>query len=52
MCVHTHTHTSYTCMYTLVFKDRFSLGSPGTHSIAQAGLEVRDPLALPLKCWD
>jgi hypothetical protein len=37
-----------------VFRDRVSLcspGCPGTHSVDQAGLELRS-LPLPPKCWD
>ena len=40
------------------FRDKVSLcslGGPGTHSVDQVGLELRDPeirLALPPKCWD
>jgi hypothetical protein len=39
----------------LVFRDRVSLcssGCPGTHSVDQAGLELRNPLPLPPECWD
>ena len=38
----------------VVFRDRVSLcslGCPGTHSVDQAGLELRNQ-SLPLKCWD
>jgi hypothetical protein len=38
----------------LVFQDRVSLcspGCPGTHSVDQAGLELRKILSL-LECWD
>jgi hypothetical protein len=37
------------------FRDRVSLcspGCPGTHSVDQAGLELRNGLPLPPKCWD
>jgi hypothetical protein len=36
------------CVCMCVFQDRVSLhspGCPGTHSVDQAGLELRDPLA-------
>jgi hypothetical protein len=39
----------------LVFQDRVSLYSPGcpeTHFVDQAGLELRNPPALPPECWD
>jgi hypothetical protein len=44
------------CLFVSVFQERVSLcspGFPGTHSIDQAGLELRDPssLPLPLECW-
>jgi hypothetical protein len=45
--IHTHTHT-HTHIYILVFQDRVSLyspGCPGTHSVHQAGLELRNPPA-------
>jgi hypothetical protein len=29
-----------------------SPGCPGTHSVDQAGLELRNPLPLPPECWD
>jgi hypothetical protein len=38
-----------------VFQDRVSLcspGGPGTHSVEQAGLELRDLLAVAPECWD
>ena len=38
-----------------IFQDRVSLYSsvcPGTCSIDQAGLELRDPLAFASECWD
>ena len=36
------------CLFVLVFRDRVSLyspGCPGTHSVDQAGLELRNPSA-------
>ena len=39
----------------LVFRDRVSLCSPGcprTHSVNQAGLELRNPPASASKCWN
>jgi hypothetical protein len=39
----------------VVSRDRVSLyspGCPGTHSVDQAGLELRIHLCLPPKCWD
>jgi hypothetical protein len=36
-------------------QDRVSLcspGCPGTHSVDQAGLELRNRLSLPPECWD
>ena len=39
---------SLATLFFLVFQDRVSLcgtGSPGTHSVDQAGLELRDPPA-------
>ena len=36
------------CLFVLVFRDRVSLyipGCPGTHSVDQAGLELRSPPA-------
>nr|BAE23440.1 unnamed protein product [Mus musculus] len=41
-----------TSFFSLVFRDKVSLCSPscpGTHSVDQAGLELRN---LPPKCWD
>ena len=40
--------------FVCLFRDRVSLcspGCPGTHSVDQAGLELRN-LLLPSKCWD
>jgi hypothetical protein len=40
--------------FGLVFRDRISLcspGCPGTHSVEQAGLELRNPPA-SAECWD
>jgi hypothetical protein len=46
----------YILSFCFVFRDRVSLsvspGCPGTHSVDQAGLELRNPLPLPPKCWD
>jgi hypothetical protein len=45
----------YFFIYFFVFRDRVSLyspGCPGTHFVDQAGLEFRNPPALPPKCWD
>jgi hypothetical protein len=42
-----HTHTFLFC-FVLFFQDRVSLhrpGSPGTHSVDQAGLKLRNPPA-------
>ena len=42
-------------LFVFVFLDRVSLystGCPGTHSVDQAGLELRIRLPLPPKCWD
>jgi hypothetical protein len=39
----------------LVSQDRvclYSPGCPGTHSVDQAGLELRIHLPLPPNCWD
>jgi hypothetical protein len=39
----------------VVFQDRVSLCSPdcpGTHSVDQAGLELRNHLPLPPECWN
>jgi hypothetical protein len=39
----------------LLFPDRVSMcspGCPGTHCVDQAGLELRNRLPLPPKCWD
>jgi hypothetical protein len=41
--------------FVLVFQDRVSLYSPGclgTHSVDQAGLELRNLLPLPTEYWD
>jgi hypothetical protein len=41
--------------FGLVYRDRVSLcspGCPGTHSVDQAGLELRNPPASALECWD
>jgi hypothetical protein len=38
----------FVCFFCLVFRDRVSLcspGCPGTHSVDQAGLELRNPPA-------
>jgi hypothetical protein len=38
----------FVCLFVLVFRDRVSLyspGCPGTHSVDQAGLELRNPPA-------
>jgi hypothetical protein len=54
--IHTHTHMHVHmrlffvlfCFFVLFFRDRVSLyspGCPGTHSVDQAGLELRDPPA-------
>jgi hypothetical protein len=42
-------------LFCFVFKSEVSLCSPvcpGTHSVDQAGLKLRDHLPLPLKFWD
>jgi hypothetical protein len=46
----------FVCLFVCwgVFWDRvslYSLGCPGTHSVDQAGLELRNPPALLPKCW-
>jgi hypothetical protein len=46
----------FVCLFVFVFfHDRVSLcspGCPGTHSVDQAGLKLRDVSDLPPKCWD
>jgi hypothetical protein len=40
--------TIFVCLFFFVFRDRVSLyspGCPGTHSVDQAGLELRNPPA-------
>ena len=45
----------FVCLFYF-FRDRVSLcslGCPGTHSVDQAGLELRDlPVSRPTECWD
>jgi hypothetical protein len=51
---HNSNHPNF-FFFFLVFRDRVSLcssGCPGTHSVDQAGLELRNPPALPPECWD
>ena len=40
--------------FVLFFEARFLciILAIGTHSVDQAGLKPRDPLPLPLQCWD
>jgi hypothetical protein len=46
----------FVCLFVcFVFQDRVSLcspGCPGTHSVDQDGLELRNTLPLPPECWD
>jgi hypothetical protein len=47
----------FVCLFFVLFCffDRVSLcspGCPGTHFVDQAGLELRNHLPLPPKCWD
>jgi hypothetical protein len=46
---------SFAFFFFVVFRDLvflYSPGCPGTHSVDQAGLELRNPPPLPPECWD
>jgi hypothetical protein len=48
VCVFVFFVCLFVCLFCFVFQDRVSLcspGYPGTHSVAQAGLELRNPPA-------